>query len=234
MKNSNGNNNKLKSFVNNNKLVIVFVVIAVFLTWGYEMSNFALTIDEEANWNRSGMQCFRSRITDGRFFLGILKLLFPRVFLPFWSTAVFAIGMVLSGCLLVFVFQKHFQNTLSKIAAACVFVSFPVHAFYVMFSIMSAEAALCYFMTIYAVYLVDQGLQKEKLNLKHLFAPAIMIILVNGVYQAFFTVYIILVCALIALDLFAEKDSENMSKIVKLYWKRIFGYNTFYICSTII
>ena len=71
--------NKFIDFMKNNSAVLVAVFVTVFLTYGYEMSNFALTIDEEANWNSTGVNCFTSRISDGRFFLGFLKLFFPRV-----------------------------------------------------------------------------------------------------------------------------------------------------------
>lgn len=215
---------KFINFIKENKVLFVALLATIILTYGYEMSNFALTIDEEANWNRSGIDCFVSRVTDGRFFLGAIKLLFPRLFLPFWSTAVFAIGMVINGCLIAYIFRNYFRNTISKIAVACVFVSFPVHAFYVMFSIMSAETALCYFMTIYAVYLADQNLQKEKINVKGFAGSVILIILSNGVYQAFFMVYVILVCSLISLDLLAGERTEAKPLKVKEYWKRIAGH----------
>jgi len=56
--------------------------------------------------------------------------------------------------------------------------------------------------------------------------PAILIVLVNGVYQAFSMVYVILVCALISLDLLAEhkQDLSNIPSKVKGYWKRIGGH----------
>lgn len=218
---------ELKKFINfviENKALIVALIITVILTYGYEMSSFALTIDEEANWNRSGIAYFPRRVADGRFFWGFIKMFFPRIFLPFWSTAVFGIGMVVNGCLIAYVFRDHFKSVISKVTVACIFVSFPVHAFYVMFSIMSAEMALCYFMVIWAVYLVDQSLKKGKWDFRIFVVAMILVILSNGIYQAFFTVYAILACSLIVLDLFGENHVEMRGRAVKEYWKRIGGH----------
>lgn len=215
---------KFWDFLKKNKKVIIAVVIAVILTYGYEMSNFALTIDEEANWNKTGLDYFIRRVSDGRFFLGFTKLFFPRILLPFWSTAVFALGMALNGCLLAYIFRDSLKSTLSRCAVACIFASFPVHAYYIMFSNMSAETALGYFMTILAVYIVDKNLRSEKKRVGDFVVAGVGVILANGVYQAFFCVYIILVCAIIFVDLLKTWYTENEQPKVSALWKRIGGH----------
>lgn len=217
---------KFIAYIKENKWLIFTLIFTVILTYGFEMSNFALTIDEESNWNKAGIEYLVRRISDGRFFLGFLKVFFPRVFLPFWSTLVYAIGMVLCGCLLVFIFKDYLKNTVSKVAVGCIFVSFPVHAFYVMFSQQSVETALAYFMTIYAVYLADKALKKAGMNASPFVRAGILVILSNGVYQTFFVVYVILVCALICVDLLADdySESDETSINTKIYWKRIGGH----------
>ena len=212
---------KFWTFAKDNRMLIITTIISVILSYGYEMSHFALTIDEEANWNATGYDYFARRVSDGRFFWGFTKIFSPRIFMPFWSTALFSIIMVLNGCLLTYVFRKYLKSELSRCAFACIFVSFPVHAYYVMFSQQSAEIALGYFLTIWAVYFVDKNLKGDKIQIRDFVFAGIFMILANGIYQAFVCVYITLVCAMVSIDLLETRHMEKEAPQAKAFWKRM-------------
>lgn len=211
---------QFKTFLRKHISLIVFTCIIVFLAYGYEMGHFALTIDEEANWNGIGSDYFLRRIADGRFVLGFLKLFAPRILLPFWSTALFSVIMVLNGCLLAYILQDYIKNRFAQCIMSCIFVACPIHAYYIMFSNMSAETALGYMAVILAVYLTDKALSSEKIRIKYFILPAVLVLFANGIYQAFLTVYILLVCGLKVLQIFQAKDRLQKDSAVQM-WKNI-------------
>lgn len=207
-------------FIKSHISLIISISVVAILSYGYEASHFVLTIDEEAIWDKAGLDYFLRRISDGRFALGFAKPFFPRTLLPFWSTALFSIIMAFNGCLLVYTVQDYIKNKFAQCIIACVFISYPIHAYYIMFSNMSVEAALGYGATICAVYMTESVLNQDKIKLRNFIFPTSLVILANGVYQAFFSVYILLVCCLKLLQIYKSKEKNSNVTAIQM-WKNI-------------
>lgn len=217
------------TFVKKNAYIVIAGIITALLCYGYEMTNFTMTIDEEANWNTAAVRSvFARRVADGRFSLGILKQFLPRMFLPYWSTAVFIILIVLSGILIAYLYKDYITKKLARTALVTLFISMPVHSTYVMFSIMSAETALGYLMVILSVI----HLNRISLNIKnvkwHNFIPPLFLLVFSiGIYQALLMVYVILVCGLVVMESLGKESESDGNDTYKQIWKKIGGYILF-------
>ena len=78
--------NNFVLFLKKNMLLVVIVIATLLLSYGFELSNFVLSIDEEVWSVLSQKEMVIAALEDGRWGMAILNVIFPfHKILPFWN-----------------------------------------------------------------------------------------------------------------------------------------------------
>ncbi|MBV5329426.1 MAG: glucosyltransferase domain-containing protein [Chlorobium sp.] len=105
------------------RLLVVFAIVVALLTYGYEITHFSLSIDEELHSFDAGN--WRVWISQGRWGMGFLVYLFPHglSIIPFLPTFLFAVGLGLSAVMFSTIFTNSREG---GIAFTGIFVTSPI------------------------------------------------------------------------------------------------------------
>lgn len=166
------------------RLLVVFAIAVALITYGYEITNFTLSIDEEVhsfctrNW--------RMWISQGRWGMGVLVYIFPHglSIIPFLATFLFAIGLALSAV----IFSMISTNTREgAIIFTGIFVTSPIWVHIAEFNTLSWGFSIGLIVTAIATMYVNAGGTKNSV------IAGVCISFSLAVYQALFILYLMAV-----------------------------------------
>ena len=168
-------------YLKKNKGLILITVISAVLAWGYSLTNFTRTIDEEriiSRWTN-----IKLWIGDGRYSIAFLRGILPYENIPYYHTFLFVTILILTALFLFFFFDLLLPNGWAALCGAAIFVSMPVHIYYESFCTYCEEIALAYLLTLLSVYFIYQWIIQKK----RIFAGYALIfeIAALGIYQGF-------------------------------------------------
>lgn len=186
--------NDIELFIKKNYGLMVLIVMTALLTWGYELTNFTRTIDDEQIFSR-GINV-KLWISQNRFTIAGIRALIPYEIIPYWHNFLFILIICITALFFAF-----FMNTIvsDKLAISCmsaVFVSMPVHVYYESFAMYCEEMALAYLLTVVSVYCIFRWCKNSRLYYWAV-AGCILEVMALGVYQGFVPVFIIMVCTVL-------------------------------------
>jgi hypothetical protein len=170
------------------RLLIVFAIILALLTYGYEIANFSLSIDEEVHNFNSGN--WQEWIGQGRWGMGILVYVFPHELsvIPFLPTLLFAMGLALSAV----VFSTIFTNRREPaVVFTGIFVTSPIWLHIGEFNTLSWGFSLGLIVTALAARCVSVG------GAKNAVIAGVCVGFSLAIYQALFVLYlttVVLIC----------------------------------------
>ena len=199
------------------KALLYSVIVAVIVTYGYEISNWTLTIDEEI-WSYSTKNNFaRGWIGDGRWGIALLKTILPtHKVIPFFNSLCAVIVLGISAFLIGYIFQKYISSKAASIIAALVFVTIPIHSYYLMFDTFAVEVSIGLVLAILSgYYCVDGCMEKRK---KRVFVSIGSLLLSLSIYQSFFQIFASVVCSILLLNIVKEIKTGNEDKTGKEYF----------------
>lgn len=224
---------KIVLFFKNNKVLIGLIIIAALLTWGYELTNFTRTIDDEQTFSR-GINV-KLWISQNRFTIAAIRALIPYEIIPYWHTFLFIVITCITGVFIAFFVDQIISNKLASTCAAVIFVSMPVHVYYESFSMYCEEMALAYLLTALSVYCVFQWCNHTK-AFHYAIAGCILEIAALGVYQGFVPVYIIFVCTVLLLNIISKVSRDSMPETHKTSgkWEDLFRYVGVFLLSLLL
>ena len=152
----------LKNYVNNNLWIVFWIVLFAILSYGYEITNFTLSIDEEIWMFRDLKTICRGWIGDGRWGISLLKLVIPSSdVLPFWNSFVSILIMVVTDILLCKIYSDLGIKKNAIFAFAILFISSPIISYVLYFSTFSVEVSIGY---LFAVFSIENFLLYIKSN----------------------------------------------------------------------
>jgi len=138
--------------------LVAFSMVVALLTYGYEITDFSLSIDEE-------LHSFNSRswltwISQGRWGMGVLTYIFPDQFstIPFLPTFMFAIGLATSAVILSKIFTNSREGA---VVFTGVFVSSPIWLHIGEFNTLSWGLSVGLVVTAVAIRLINIGGSKS-------------------------------------------------------------------------
>ena len=156
---------KFGKIIKENKVLCYAILIAVIITYGYEITNWTLTLDEEIWSYATKATLAKAWIGDGRWGTALLKLILPTYkVLPFFNgiCAIFVLGI---GAFLVgYIFQQYIASKTAGLAAAIVFLTIPLHSYYLMFDSFSVEISIGCVLALLSGYYCIEGCFKKKKN----------------------------------------------------------------------
>ena len=208
---------QIKKFINNKKNAIIILVLFAIITYGYELTNWTLTIDEEIFSFRTKSDFAKAWVGDGRWGLGLLKLLLPsHKVLPYFNGVCAVIVLIICALVFSYIVYRIIPNTKTVIIASVMFITMPIHSYYLMFDTFSVEIAVGFLCAIMSAYIcTESNLKKDKLKI------AIAIILLTfsvAIYQSYFLVYASIICVTIILNLINDYQNISKKKEIKEYY----------------
>lgn len=188
------------------RLLVVFAIALALLTYGYEITNFSISIDEEVqSFNPDNWLTW---ISQGRWGMGMLVYIFPSgmATIPFLPTFLFAIGLALSAV----IFSRIFTNNREgAVVFTGIFVSSPIWLHIGEFNTLSWGFALGLIVTAIAIKYINVGGGKNSV------ISGVCIGFSLAVYQALFILYltaVLLIWIKKELDLGINRNSSFVAR----------------------
>jgi len=193
------------------RLLVAFAIVVALLTYGYEITNFSLSIDEEIHSFDAGN--WRVWISQGRWGMGVLVYLFPHVLsiIPFLPTFLFAIGLGLSAVMFSTIFTGSREG---GIVFTGIFVTSPIWLHIGEFNTLSWGFALGLMVTALATRYVNAG------GIKNSVIAGVCISFSLAVYQALFIFYltvVLLICIKKEWHLVANRNSNFFGRNIPIF-----------------
>lgn len=226
------------SYLKSNKLLCIFIFFVALFAYGFPLTHYTLSIDEENALFRVG-DAITVWSMQGRFGISILKTLF-------FSgqtnsiTSTFLSVSALSFTSLIWAYAFSNLNTSKNktkfdfggLIVALLFLSFPAHSENIGFSIMSFELGVGWIFVSMATLLIAKWAIFKK-NKYYMMMGLLLLILSISIYQAFLPVFI---CGVILITLInlVSLHKENINAVFKDYLLIILKYLTVTVVSLII
>lgn len=185
---------KIKKWLSDYFIEIIIIITFMVITYGYEITNWTLTIDEEMHSYINRITSYKSWITEGRWGIGLFKLILPTYqILPFWNgfVAVFLLGI---GAFWICKVTDWFKvGLMGHIIAIISFICMPVYSFYLMFDTYSVEVSIGIVLAVIGAYKVVESICYNR-NWKHFMVGLLCTVYSVAIYQLLLQIYICIVC----------------------------------------
>ena len=151
--------NYFKNYVIENRYIIFFSFLIAILSFGYELFNFTLSIDEEIDSFRSAQDSY-VYIFVGRWGLYFLnQLVAPHSTMPYFPTLIALFGITLSSVLFL---SSQKDNLTAKLVFAIIFISSPIHSYYLAFNTSGLYYSIGMVLTTIAFLLYQKAIESKK------------------------------------------------------------------------
>lgn len=177
---------EIAKFITSNKTIIFISFLICFLTYGFEMTNYTLSIDEERMFG------YKDYIGFGRFGVIIFKYLFGHVSTVGSYSAILAVIFLFLSALILCnqVFKLNPEKPAASFILLSIFVTFPFNADYIVFSTYSFEVSIgLFFATLSICFMMDNLLYKAS-GLK-MIVSIFFIFYAVSIYQSFIAYYMV-------------------------------------------
>ncbi|OME15059.1 hypothetical protein BSK47_22610 [Paenibacillus odorifer] len=208
------------SYIKVNKVLYVFLFFVAIWAYGFPLTQFTLSLDEENALFRDFGASVSIWSSQGRFGISILKLVFHNWQSNSITASLLAVtGLVftsiiwayaLSSCIITK--DKSTKLDWPGLGLALVFLTFPAHSENVGFSIMSFELGIGWIMVSAASLIVAKWAIMKK-NISYMLIALLLLIFAISIYQAFMPVFI---CAVILITIMHLINLQNSSINVNL------------------
>lgn len=228
---------KLKEYIVKNKILIIICIFFLVMSFGAFTFLYTFGVDSEYAIFVENSATYRW-IAQGRFGIGITKLLFnTNQILPFRNT-IMALFCIIFNCLMVCkLFNKlsEKENKLANIIFCIIYITLPISAHYMYFTTYNFEVSLAMILITLSVYYINSLLLLNQSVFNKYVDIIISIILLSlgiAFYQAMITVYI----ALVVVSFIVYLNDNNKINTYKLreMLKIIVKYILFLIVSLVI
>jgi hypothetical protein len=199
-------------FIRRNKIVITSSFLIGVFSFGYELFNFSLSIDDEfATLLNAGEM--KSAIITGRWGFYLLNLFFhPNSLMPYYTTALAIIFISASASLFVI---HHQGNIPSKLIFLAIFISSPVHSYYLAFN-LSFYYALGMLLSTIAFFALKSAVNTKGIAFRHYLTAALLLAFSIALYQSMLAFFLVLTAYFIFEE--TSKQSINKNQIQKLFF----------------
>lgn len=196
----------LIDFYKRNKILILYSILISIITYGYELFNFTLSIDEE-------IQSFRAAsgntiwIEQGRWMTYFINLLvLPHSIIPYFTTLIAILCIAISAVLIINSFGG---NLTSQLVFSTIFISIPSHTYYLAFNTFNASCGIGVVMVVLSYIYYKKAVQDSNINVYYLLISSLLLALSIGVYQSLITIFISAVLAFILNLIINEKEKNG-------------------------
>jgi hypothetical protein len=204
----------INDYLRKNKAIIIYSIVMAVICYGYELFNFSLSIDEEG-------YLFQKAINDmhwielGRWGTYLINLLlFPYSLIPFLPTLI-SIACISSASVLFVNSEK--GDLQSKIIFSLLFISYPLHSYYIAFSTLSASLGIGIVFSVIGFLIVKACFNRQRQRFAYLVSAVIVLSLSMSTYQGIFPVYILFVLTHLFVHIINEPKTTIKELLSKLF-----------------
>jgi uncharacterized membrane protein YqhA len=199
-------------FIRRNKIIITSSFLIGVFSFGYELFNFSLSIDDELATLLNAEE-MKSSIITGRWAFYLLNLFFhPNSLMPYYTTALAIILISASASLLVI---HHQGNIPSKLVFLVIFISSPVHSYYLAFN-LSFYYALGMVLSTIAFFALKSAVNTKGIAFRNYLTAALLLAFSIALYQSMLAFFLVLTAYFIFEEI--SKQSINKNQIQKLFF----------------
>lgn len=185
--------NSILSFTKNNKFLIYVAIFTSIFAYGFSLTHFTLSIDEEVALNRGNQYNWSSQ---GRFGLDVLKVIFH-----FWNTnsitstflavSLFSISSILWVYAFYSITPQKDDKYIPGIIIVLLFLTFPAYSENIGFSMMSFELGIGWILVALAAIIISKWAISPSERRSFFIVGVVLVTFVTSIYQAFLSVFII-------------------------------------------
>lgn len=214
---------ELKSFICNNKKVIIIGLIFLIITFGYAVTLFTLGVSTETSVFNEASGSARW-VAQSRFSVGILKKIFStNQILPFRNSFLAVIMIFIVAIYSCKVLNKmcnnsEKNNTILNIVLTSLFITMPISVHYMYYLTYSFEIGIGMFVCILAADFFNKGVVFKK-DKKYIILGVALLAFGIGVYQSFVPFFILIESACMFIY-FCNNSIELKDKLI-IIWKCI-------------
>jgi len=180
--------NILKQYLIENRSIIVFSLLLAVFSYGYELFNFTLSIDEEYDSFLSARDSYEY-IRVGRWGLYYLNLLVsPHSILPYFPTLIALICIAATSVLFI---SGQKDGLTAKLVFSIIFITHPIHSYYLAFNTSGFYYTIGMVLTALSYLSFRSGIENNKSRFKYYFLSIILLGLALSMYQAMLAFFMV-------------------------------------------
>lgn len=212
--------NDIKLYLSNYRFVIFSCILIAILCYGYEISNFTLSIDEEL-YILSNKESINAWLLQGRFGIWIFKSIFMELgmFQPFVSSFIAGTFILISTQIwninLVKINKSKEVNKYDLVIFSGIYMSLPtVISTFMSFSSYNIEVSVGMLLVAISIYFAINFIFEET-NIEEIFISVVFLTIAISIYQAFSVVYITGICILFYCKLLDNNYKFILKDLIK-------------------
>lgn len=226
--------NDFCKFLSNNKVAVIVSILLICIAYGFEVTNFILSIDEESQIAYGPQP--EGWAYEGRFGIGIFKRLFMNfgMFPPYFANFIAVAFLALSGFFLVYLVYSQRRNHdkikwyefITIFSFCCLFT--PVWVEVLTFSTYSIEITFAFGIAVIGTVMLARVLNNGNKN--GVFWTLLCYVISFMFYQAFIPVVFSLIASLyIVREIEGVKDNTKLGISVKIFIAALVVYGGIYL-----
>jgi hypothetical protein len=191
------NSADILGFVKKNKIIIIFSFLVAIFTYGYELFNFSLSIDEEIDSFRTASEAY-VYIFVGRWGLYFLNLFFqPTSLIPYYPTIIALICLSISSIIFI-------TRNPGKLSSAMIFtilyISNPIHSYYLAFNTSGMYYTMGLVLTTIAYFIFKHAIENRNNYLRNYFFTILLLGFSISLYQSHLVFFLVFVAYFIFIE----------------------------------
>lgn len=215
----------IQEYFKKNKEIIIYSLLIAIFSYGYELFNFSLSIDEEVD----SFQIASSNtiyLVVGRWGLFYLnQLINPQSVIPYLPTLIALICIAFSSVLFI---SSEKGNLTSKLIFSIIFISHPIHSYYLAFNTSGMYYTIGMVAILFGYLAFKELIKDEKFVLKYFSISILMLVFALSIYQALLSFFIVLIIFYL-FNLYSEINENTNLKFKKtfVYFLLVSGISLF-------
>lgn len=216
------------NYIKKNNLTCFFIIFISLFAYGFPLTNFTLSIDEErALVNNSNVAIWSGQ---GRFGIALIKLILHYSHTNSITATFLAVSaLCLTSIIWAYIFYSIRENASARfdsagIVISTIFLTFPAHSENIGFSIMSFELGIGWIAIATATFLTSRWVLYKKSKL-YLVLGIALVVFATSIYQSYLPVYVcgVIIC-IILYAVFNKNNGDILSvkNLISMVGKYIF------------
>jgi len=197
-----------------NKYIIIYSLLLAVFSFGYELFNFTLSIDEELQALKKAIDT-DTAIAVGRWGLYLINsLIIPHSVLPFLPILIALISISFTS--IVFLSDEG-NDSSGGFVFSVIFITSPIHSYY-----LAWNSALSYtigmLFTVISYLFFKSAIENNKTRLKYYFISVILLGLALSIYQALLALFLVFCAYFLFINQFNSSSFLFKDTLKKVFW----------------
>jgi len=209
------NSEIILGFLTKNKIIIIFSFLVAIFTYGYELFNFSLSIDEEIDSFRTASEAY-VYIFVGRWGLYFLNLFFqPTSLIPYYPTLLALIGLSASSVIFV---TRNPGKLSSAMIFSILYISNPIHSYYLSFNTSGMYYTMGLVLTTIAYFIFKNTIENRNNYLRNYSFTILLLGFSISLYQSHLVFFLVFVAYFVFIESLSPEGFQR-----KFLWRTILG-----------